>query len=158
MIFITLGSQKFPFDRLLKAVDALAAEGTLTEPVFAQTGCSTYVPTHYDYKPFMDREEFARAVEEADIVITHGGTGAIVGALKKGKKVIAVARKAKFGEHVDDHQEQIVNLFRDAGLLCALEDCGQLAQALEQVRVQTFRPYQSSTQGILDSIDRFIRG
>lgn len=158
MIFITLGSQKFQFDRLLKAVDDLAEKGALTETVFAQTGYSTYLPKHYSYAPFLDREAFADAVEKADIVITHGGTGAIVGALKKGKRVIAAPRKAAFGEHVDDHQEQIVTMFRDAGLLCALEDCSRLEQVLEEVRSREFAPYQSSTQGILNSIDRFIRG
>jgi len=36
--------------------------------------------------------------------------GAIIGAIKKGKKVIAVPRLAKCGEHVDDHQVQLVFL------------------------------------------------
>ncbi|MBT9012995.1 beta(1,3)galactosyltransferase EpsH, partial [Lactobacillus delbrueckii subsp. bulgaricus] len=103
MIFITLGSQKFQFDRLLKEIDKLVVAKKLNDEIFAQVGYSTYKPKHYQYKAFLDREEFAKWEGKADIVITHGGTGAIIGAVKKGKKVIAVPRLARYGEHVDDH-------------------------------------------------------
>ena len=36
MIFITLGSQKFQFNRLLKKVDDLIESGVIKEEVFAQ--------------------------------------------------------------------------------------------------------------------------
>lgn len=42
MIFITLGSQKFQFNRLLKALDDLVEEGAIQEEVFAQIGYSDY--------------------------------------------------------------------------------------------------------------------
>ena len=104
-IFITLGSQKFQFNRLLKAIDELCEKGTVdAEDVFAQIGYSDYLPKNFSYKKFLDRDEFSKEMGKADIVITHGGTGAIIGAVKKGKKVIAVPRRAKYGEHVDDHQ------------------------------------------------------
>lgn len=108
MIFITLGSQKFQFDRLLKEVDKLVGEQFINQEVFAQIGYSKYKPKNFAYKDFLDRSEFARMEEKSEIVITHGGTGAIIGALKKGKKVIAVPRLARFGEHVDDHQLQLI--------------------------------------------------
>ena len=40
MIFITLGSQKFQFNRLLKTVDELVERGIIKEEVFAQIGFS----------------------------------------------------------------------------------------------------------------------
>ena len=110
-IFITLGSQKFQFNRLLKAVDELCEKGTIdAEDVFAQIGYSDYIPKNFSYKKFLDRDEFSNEMEKANIVITHGGTGAIIGAVKKGKKVIAVPRRAKYGEHVDDHSLSSGNL------------------------------------------------
>ena len=81
MIFVTLGSQKFQFNRLLKAVDELQTD----EKIFAQIGYSDYKPQNYKYKEFLDREEFAAWEQKADIVITHGGTGAIIGAVKIGR-------------------------------------------------------------------------
>ena len=86
MIFITLGSQKFQFNRLLKAIDKLIEQGKIKEEVFAQIGYSDYQPINYNYKQFLDRDEFASMEGRADIVITHGGTGAIIGAVKKRKE------------------------------------------------------------------------
>lgn len=156
MIFVTLGSQKFQFNRLLKAIDELIAEGKITDEVFAQTGYSDYVPQHYRYKPFLDREEFAECEGKADIIVTHGGTGAIIGAIKKGKKVIAVPRKAMYGEHVDDHQMQLVGQFKELNLICDCEKVDELDKAIEYVKNAEFATYKSSTEAVVSSIEKFI--
>lgn len=156
MIFVTLGSQKFPFNRLLQKIDELIENGTVTEPVFAQTGASDYVPKHYEYKPFLDREEFARQMSLCDTVITHGGTGAIIGAVKKGKKVIAVPRLAKYGEHVDDHQLQLIEQFREQNLICGLQGCEELESALRYVQTAVFQSYTSNTEKIIEQIALFL--
>lgn len=157
MIFVTLGSQKFQFNRLLEAIDRQIESGGITDPVFAQTGWSDYQPAHYASAPFLDREEVDAWVSKSDVVIAHGGTGAIIGALKKGKKVIAVPRLAKYGEHVDDHQEQITGQFSDLGMILECRDCDELGKMIAQARAQTFRPYESHTQAYLDSIEKFLR-
>ena len=134
-IFITLGSQKFQFNRLLIAVDKLCEKKIICgEDVFAQIGYSDYVPQNYRYNNFLDREEFSMEMGKADIVITHGGTGAIIGAVKKEKKVIAVPRLAKYGEHVDDHQLQLIKQFDDLNLICPCRDTDELAEAIETVK------------------------
>lgn len=83
MIFVTLGSQKFQFNRLLKEIDILVKEKIIKDDVFAQIGYSDYLPQNYQYKKFLNRDEFAEMEGKADVVITHGGTGAIIGAVKK---------------------------------------------------------------------------
>ena len=155
MIFITLGSQKFQFNRLLKSVDELI-EGGLDEEVFAQIGYSNYKPKNYKYKEFLDREEFSEVINCSDIVITHGGTGAIIGAVKKRKKVIAVPRLAKYGEHVDDHQLQLVSQFRELDLIYSCED-GDLKSAIETVKKKKYKEYESNTQTIMNSLEEFIK-
>lgn len=156
-IFITLGSQKFQFNRLLKAVDKMCEKGIINgKNVFAQTGYSDYVPKNYNYNNFLDRDEFGVEMEKADVVITHGGTGAIIGAVKKGKKVIAVPRLAKYGEHVDNHQLEIVEQFKDLNLICACIDTSTLEEALETVRKTAYRKYESNTKNIINSIQTYI--
>lgn len=157
MIFITLGSQKFQFNRLLKAVDDLIEKGIITDDVFAQIGYSDYQPQHYHFEKFLDREQFAEWEWKADIVITHGGTGAIIGAVKKGKKVIAVPRLSKYGEHVDDHQFQLIDQFRQLNLICGLKDCDELEAGLRFVKDHSFNSYESNTSRIINSIDNFIK-
>lgn len=156
MIFVTLGSQKFPFNRLLKKIDELIEAGAITEPVFAQTGASDYIPKHYAYQPFLDRDTFSEYMSRCDTVITHGGTGAIIGAVKKGKKVIAVPRLAKYGEHVDDHQLQLIGQFSELNLICGLQSCEELEQALQYVQTAEFQPYTSNTEKIIEQIALFL--
>ena len=156
MIFITLGSQKFQFNRLLKAMDQLVEQGKIIEEVFAQTGYSDYKPKNYAFKPFLDRDEFAKITERADIVVTHGGTGAIIGAVKKGKKVIAVPRLAKYGEHVDDHQLQLVGQFQELNLIYECDDCQQLGEAITNIKDMKFNVYISNTGTIIDRIEKSL--
>jgi len=106
LIFVTVGSRNYPFDRLFRKLDELYEDGTLTEEMFAQTGISTYKPKHYGYKDFISQDEFLTKVKEADIVVSHGASGSLMKALNAGKTVIAVTRLEKYGEHINDHQIQ----------------------------------------------------
>ncbi len=157
MIFITLGSQKFQFDRLLKEVDRLIADGVIQGKVFAQIGASEYLPQNYTYERFLDRQRFAQIMDQCDSVITHGGTGVIIGAVKKGKKVIAVPRMAKYGEHVDDHQLQLLHQFDDLQLICACYDVEQLGECYKNLQNMHFRPYVSNTSVVIASIDEYLQ-
>lgn len=157
MIFVTLGSQKFQFDRLLKKLDELVERGIIKEELYAQIGASTYEPKYFSYVKFMDREKFAEVMDSCSTVITHGGTGVIIGAVKKGKKVIAVPRLEKYGEHVDDHQIQLLRQFDDLGIICACYDTEQLEQCYQALEHMTFRPYVSNTQVIIESIEDYLR-
>ena len=158
MIFVTLGSQKFPFDRLLAELDRLIETGSITQPVFAQTGYSTYTPRHFAFEAFLDRDTFAAKLQEADTVITHAGTGAIIGAVKAGKKVIAVPRLSKYGEHVDDHQTQIIAQFNELNLIMGLDGVEQLEAAVLELPSRQFHSYESNTQTIIADIETFLGG
>lgn len=156
MIFITLGSQKFQFNRLLVEIDKLIKEGKISEEVFAQIGYSNYKPQNYKYKKFLDREEFSEFMELSRIIITHGGTGAIIGAIKQGKKVIAVPRLAKYDEHVDDHQIEITNQFKEMNLIECVEEVESLGDSISNISKLEFNMYQSNTDRIIEEIEKFI--
>lgn len=156
MIFVTLGSQKFQFNRLLVEIDRLIEEGKITEKVFAQTGYSDYKPKNYKFNKFLDRDEFNDIMSKCDKVITHGGTGAIIGAIKKKKKVIAIPRLSEFGEHVDDHQLQITKQFSDMNLARSINKIDELEECLVEIEKLKFNSYVSNTKNILDAIEDFI--
>ena len=156
MIFVTLGSQKFQFNRLLIELDKLVEEKKICNDIFAQIGYSDYKPKNYEFKEFLDREQFAEIMERCEIVITHGGTGAIVGAVKREKKVIAVPRLAKFGEHVDDHQLQIIDQFTDMNFIVGVKETNEIYEALEQLKTIEFKKYISNTENIIKSIEEFL--
>lgn len=156
LIFVTLGSQKFQFNRILEEIDHLLDEKYIDEEVFAQIGYSDYKPKNYQYKQFLDREEFSKIMDKCDKVITHGGTGAIVNAVKKEKKVIAVPRLSKYGEHVDNHQIQIVNQFKSMELIEGISDVSKIKEALIKIDNISYRKYISNTEKIIKSLDEYL--
>ncbi len=156
MIFVTLGSQKFQFNRLLIELDKLVEEKKICNDIFAQIGYSDYKPKNYEFKEFLDREQFAEFMDKCDTVITHGGTGAIVGAVKRDKKVIAVPRLAKFGEHVDDHQLQIIDQFTNMNFIVGVKDTNEIYEALELLKTMKFKKYISNTENIINEIEKYI--
>lgn len=156
MIFVTLGSQKFQFNRLLKELDKLVKDGVIKEEIFVQTGYSDYIPRNYKFKNFLDRDEFSKVIEQCDKVITHGGTGAIIGAVKKNKKVIAVPRSKEFNEHVDNHQYDIVSEFSNMNLILGLNSIDELKDALKIIENKKFENYESNSLEIINDIDCFV--
>ncbi len=156
MIFITLGSQKFQFNRVLEKIDRLIEDKELSSDVYAQIGYSDYLPQNYKYKKFLNRDEFSSVMNKADIVITHGGTGAIVGAIKKGKKVIAIPRLSKYKEHVDDHQLDIVNEFVKKNLIASVENIDELGLKIKEIENLNFKRYISNTNNFVNDIEDYI--
>lgn len=156
MIFVTVGSQKFQFDRLVRAVDALVASGAAGDGAFAQTGACTYIPEHVEHEAFLDRDSFRAHMDACDVVVTHGGTGAIIGAVKDGKKVIAVPRLAKYGEHVDDHQIEIVRQFGEMGLIEPCVDPAELPEAYARAITKDYLTYRSNTAHFCADLSEYI--
>ena len=58
MIFVTLGTQKFQLNRLLKQLDRYIEQGKITDKVIAQIGYSDYLPKRYEYVEFLNKSEF----------------------------------------------------------------------------------------------------
>lgn len=137
-------------------LDKLVEEKKISNDIFAQIGYSDYKPKNYEFKEFLDREQFAEFMDKCDTVITHGGTGAIVGAVKRDKKVIAVPRLAKFGEHVDDHQLQIIDQFTNMNFIVGVKDTNEIYEALELLKTMKFKKYISNTENIINEIEKYI--
>lgn len=116
MIFVTLGTQAKDFSRLMKMVENLAYEFDLKD-IMAQVGHTKYKPANVECFSFTTVEQYEEYVSKAEVVITHAGTGAIFSAIKKGKKVIAVARLKKYGEMINDHQVEIVRKLSSEGYI-----------------------------------------
>lgn len=157
MIFVCLGTKRFSFNRLLKKIDELVENKVIEDRVIAQIGHSTYEPKNYKYKRFMDLNEYDSHVNEAKLVITHGGTGAIIRALKANKQVIAVPRLAKYEEHSDNHQLQIVNHFFDEGYIYKVDNPSELEIALQKIKRSPITKKFSGSGNIIEILDEFIK-
>ena len=155
-----MGSRPYQFNRLFEELDGLVGTGRVRGDVFAQIGASTYEPRNFAFEHFMDPDAFRARMAEADIVISHGASGSIMGALNAGKKVIAVARLAKYGEHINDHQVGINETLAAEGLVLAVREMDELGDAIEEMESGRVRlkPWHNPTpNAIIDEIDRFIQ-
>ena len=160
LIFVTVGSRNYPFDRLFTRLDELYDEKILNEKMFAQIGTSKYKPKNYNYKNFISQEEFAYYINEADIVVSHGASGSIMKALNSGKKIIVVSRLKKYGEHINDHQIQNNEAFEsNKYVLMANAELTDLKDCFKRIYEGTdgLVPWiNKNPMAIVNMIDQFI--
>ena len=152
MILVTLGTQKQSFKRLLEKIENSKVE----DEIIVQAGYTEFNSKKMKIIDFINYAEMEKLVDKADLIITHGGTGSILGPLKKNKKVIACARLAKYGEHVDNHQEELVSIFAKDGYILELGEDDNLDDLLS--KIDKFKPkkYVSNTDNFIDNLKKLI--
>lgn len=107
MIFVTVGTTSFPFDRLLRAVDEVVSDSEKDEKLVVQQGVSEYQFKYPKTKTSKEQpfDKMISYMKKARVIITHGGPATIFLALKYGRnKPLVVPRAKKFREHVDNHE------------------------------------------------------
>ena len=117
LIFVTLGTQDKPFTRLLDALEALIQKGIIQDEVIVQAGSTRYKSNHMKILDYIEMTKFNQYVEQCDILICHAGVGTIINGINHDKSIMAVARRAQFGEHENDHQVEITTKFSKLGYI-----------------------------------------
>ena len=156
MILVLLGTQNNSFFRLLDKIEDCINNKLINEEVIVQAGYTSYTSNNMKILDFISETELNKLVEKANLIITHGGVGSIINSLKLNKKVIAVSRLAKYNEHVNDHQTQIVKSLNDQGYIIGLEDVNLLGDTLKRVADFVPEKYISNTENILKIISNYI--
>ena len=156
MILVTLGTQDKSFKRLLDAIQEEINKGNIKDKVVVQAGCTKYESKDMEIFDLIDRDKFAELMKSCDILITHGGVGSIITGLKNDKKVIAAPRLAKYKEHTNDHQLQIIEKFSDTGLILPLYDFNNLAKTLKDIKKFKPKKYKSNTENMIKLIEDYI--
>ena len=156
MILVTLGTQDKGFERLLEAIQQQIDNGNIKDEVVVQAGHTKFESKDmkmFDLIPF---DEFDKLIKKCDILITHGGVGSIITGLKNNKKVIAAARLAKFKEHTNDHQLQIIKNFSQEGYILSLDNFDELGELLEKTKTFVPNKYTSKTDNMIKLITEYI--
>lgn len=156
MIFVILGTQDKSFVRLLDKIQSLIQSGVIKEKVIVQAGSTSYQSNEMDLFDLIQTHEFNKLVKEANLIITHGGVGSIMEGIKNNKKIIAVPRLAKYKEHVNDHQIEIVNEFTKAGYIIGIHEVEELEDGL--IRAKTFQtqPFKSNNCIFISLIEKKV--
>lgn len=156
MIFVTLGTQDKTFERLLKAIDKSIEKGEIKEKVIVQAGNTKYESKNMEILDLISPDKFQQLVDECDLLITHGGVGSILSAVKQGKKIIAAPRLKKYNEHVNDHQKQIIKEFAKDGYIIELEDMDKLGEALQKAKKFKPKKFKSHTKEMINLVEDII--
>lgn len=152
MILVTLGTQKQSFNRLLDMIE----KSNINDKIIVQAGYTKYKSKKMKMLDFVDYQEMDKLIKQADLIITHGGTGSIVTAIKQGKKVIACPRLKKYGEHVDDHQKQIVDIFSEVGYILKLDENDDLDELVQKIQTKKMIPFKSNTTNFINNLKKEI--
>ena len=156
MILVLLGTQNNQFTRLLQEIEKCIDNGTINQRVVVQAGFTKFESSKMNIFDLKPREVVENLADEAEFIITHGGVGSILMAIKKNKKVIAVPRLSEFNEHVNDHQRQIVEIFNDKGYIIGVQNIEDLSEAIKQIDEFKPKPYSGDNSKMLNIIENYI--
>jgi UDP-N-acetylglucosamine transferase subunit ALG13 len=127
LLFATVRAT-LPFDRLVRSVAMLKRQGDIDEDVIIQTGAGGAGQPGIKCFETTSFKDMLAILRRAKVVVCHGGTGSLITALREGCQIVAMPRRFEDGEHYDNHQSEIVEAFRDRGLI-------QVAHTPEELRL-----------------------
>lgn len=154
MIFVTVGTHEQPFNRLIETMDRMKEEGIFNDDLIIQIGYSIYEPKFCEWKKWYPYDKMLELVNQARIVITHGGPSSFIMPLQIGKIPIVVPRQKRYGEHVNDHQLEFCKTVEERfGNIIVAENEEQLKSA-----IVNYNAYISpETHGIIRNNSKFVK-
>lgn len=128
LIFVTAGTAKYQFVRLLRMMDEIAGE--IDEEVVFQVGSAGYYPRNGRCYDFMSRDQFRSMIMDARVIVSAGGAGTMLDALHLSKPVIAVPRSGRLGEHIGEQGVEFSNALAEEGWVHVAHDTEKLKRLL----------------------------
>jgi UDP-N-acetylglucosamine transferase subunit ALG13 len=155
MILVTVGTEKFPFNRLMQWIDNLIEDGVISaaEEVVIQAGSCTFVPSQTNNFSVLPIQEFTQLLASARLIIAHCGEGTLDLLAQATQPFVLVPRSYSYGEHVDDHQIELAQQLTTQGIPTAnsQEELAQfLAAPVKANQVATPSDYYAQVSLMLD--------
>lgn len=158
MIFVTVGTHEQPFNRLIKKVDQLKAQNKITDEVFIQIGYSTYLPQNCQYEKFISPAKMQALINQASVIITHGGPSSFIEVISQGKTPIVVPRQEKFNEHVNNHQLIFCTDLQKRGFpIKVITNIEDLAEAIRAEKDNKQPKFHSNNQKFNQNLETLVR-
>lgn len=131
-IFLTVGTDHHPFDRLILWLDHWFEVKAAGVSCLAQTGPSIE-PIHARSEQFLTYEEVWAAMRGANVIVSHAAPGSVLIARNLGHRPVVVPRRREFGEAVDNHQVAFARWLALKRIARVAEDEASFQRAIEQV-------------------------
>lgn len=146
MVLVLVGTQKQDFSRLFKEIEE--SNELKNEKIVAQSGYTKYESEKIQCIPFILHDEIIEKTRQADFIICHGGVGTIFDSLYQKKKILAMPRLKKYGEHVNDHQIEVCNKLQEEGYILCVNDGDSLDEKIKLLRKISFKEYINNNKFI----------
>ncbi|MFT4925816.1 MAG: beta-1,4-N-acetylglucosaminyltransferase [Phenylobacterium sp.] len=141
-ILVTVGTS--PFDALITAVDQQLSNNEHT--ITCQIASGEYQPSAHPFIRLSD--QFEDLVDQADLVITHGGAATVFELLEAGKVVVLVPNLAR----IDRHQQDLAQFVESQGYACVCWSLDKLAQCVDRCTTQSFNRYHKEAFFMADDL------
>jgi len=155
MIFVTVGNY-LAFPRLVGAVDDLKARGIIADDVVMQVGRSDFTSSHCQTARFLSPDDFYRNLNAASVVISHGGGGSLIDAMRAGKTPVVMPRQRRHGEHVDDHQVELARAMAAENRVILALETSDLPAAIEAAQTRGITRPNGASRRMIDLVSRAI--
>jgi UDP-N-acetylglucosamine transferase subunit ALG13 len=158
LVFVTVGTDVFPFDRLMGWLEAWLRDGGSSKArVLVQSG-SSKAPWGAESVTFLPYAEMQAAMGRASAVVCHGAGPSILEVLEHRLVPIVVPRRRALGEAVDDHQVLFSERLASEGRARIAESSEGLGSLLDQAIEDPdgFRLSQDSANGAR-AVEAFAR-
>lgn len=161
MIFVTVGTHEQSFERLVKKVDDLKRDKIINEDIIIQKGYTDYEPRYCESYKLIGYNDMQKYLEDARIIITHGGPASFIAPLTIGKIPIVVPRQKDFNEHVNNHQKDFVEqvVARDNSIIPCynIDDLEKLIKEYDSIVENMKENYKSNNKLFCEKLDEEIK-
>jgi len=131
-VVVTVGTDHHPFDRLIGWVnDCLARRPEDSAEFFVQSGTASVTPA-CPWSRFLGTDQLGALLDEAEVIVCHGGPASIASAWARGQVPIVVPRLRRLGEHVDDHQLDFCVQVAEVGRIRLAQTAAAFAEYLDE--------------------------
>lgn len=155
LLFVTVGTDHHPFDRLVRWLDAwLESGGERRVRCLVQHGTSL-PSSHAESSNYLGYGAMRAAMQEAAAVVCHAGPGTIMLAADAGKVPIVVPRLRALGEHVDDHQLLFARRMESERTIALAESEDRFHSLVERALTKPLAPTKFTSSSSADTIRRF---
>ncbi len=155
-LFVPLGTQKFPFGRIIQALNGLVEQGVYQPDEIVMQSALYPIEPKFRHLGLIPQEEFDGYMRDAEVVVTHSGVNSIISCMELGKPLVVCPRLHEYGEHVDNHQMEIARLMQEKYDVLICTDMRDLPALVTQAKTHRYRPWVSHRDELLAAIRDLI--
>lgn len=158
MMLITVGTLQLPFQRMVNVVSRIVSLYP-TINLIIQSGHTTgfnQFKNRAQVKPFIPQHNLWEIMTNSEVLLTHGGEGSLLDAIEWSPHLpIVFPRDKKFGEHVDNYQQEIAQAADAKGLCIAAKTEDEIIQIIKNCH-ESHRHIKNNKQGKSVQNDKLI--